>query len=78
MVLLDGSEPTVTVKLRGRARDLIRDLAFRARDGDEIGGALYAEPNTSELPAELEVERACGPGPRSTRAPTEFRSDIGY
>jgi hypothetical protein len=70
VVLLDGTEPTVTVKLCGRARDLIRDQAFRARDGHEIGGALYAEPNTSELPVELEVERACGPGPRSTRAPT--------
>jgi hypothetical protein len=78
VVLLDGSEPTVTVKLRGRARDLIRHEAFCARDGYEIGGALYAEPNTSELPAELEVERACGPGPRSRRAPAEFRSDISY
>lgn len=78
VVLLDGSEPTVTVRLRRSARDLIRDQAFRARDGHEIGGALYAEPNTSELPAELEVERACGPGPRSRRAPAEFRSDISY
>ena len=78
VVLLDGTDPTVTVRLRRSARDLIRDQAFRARDGDEIGGALYAEPNTSELPAELEVERACGPGPRSTRAPARFTSDIPY
>jgi hypothetical protein len=78
VVLLDGSEPTVTVRLGRSARDLIRDQAFRARDGDEIGGALYAEPNTSKLPAELEVERACGPGPRSRSGPAEFRSDISY
>jgi hypothetical protein len=78
VVLLDGSEPTVMVRLCRSARDVIRDQAFRARDGDEIGGALYAVPNTSKRPAELEVERACGPGPKSRRAPAEFRSDISY
>jgi hypothetical protein len=75
LVILNQSAPaTFTIKLSEKARDLIRDEAWRSRDGDEIGGALYGEP-AGLGDTGLTIKRASGPGPRSTRSAARFTID---
>jgi hypothetical protein len=77
VVLLSDRAPSLTVQLRERAREAVRDAGFWTRDGNERGGGLFGEAHTAN-PSEIVVTRACGPGPRSTYSPNWFKSDIDH
>jgi proteasome lid subunit RPN8/RPN11 len=70
-------EPTFTVNLSGKARDLIGDLAFSARGEHETGGGLFGPP-ARKRDGTAEIRTAGEPGPRSKHEPFRITMDLEH